>query len=85
MTTVVCPKCGAKAVEDRGTSAFEDQEKCIDLKGTKYLDPAQVPTAGISWCPNLSDAAPADWVLLPPSLRQQVLDNIAEARSAEKK
>ena len=77
MATAECPKCGARLVETGTRLTLEGEEKCIDLKGTKYLDPMM---PGIQWCPSLSDAAPEDWMLLPSGHRQQVLDDIARTK-----
>jgi hypothetical protein len=76
MATAECPKCGAKIVQIGVNFVSEGEERCIDLKGTKYLNPAEVSSPGIQWCPSLSDAAPDEWMLLSPGSRQAVLNEI---------
>jgi hypothetical protein len=84
MAKAVCPVCGAQAIENAsGGWTFVDAEKCVALKGTKYLDPNQIPTPGVQWCPNLSDAAPEHWSLLPSGYGKQVLDEIARVKASK--
>lgn len=84
MAKATCPKCGAEMIETPRGFQPVGEEKCIMLKGTKYLDPTKVPTSGIQWCPSLSDAAPEDWVLLSVGDRPQVLSEIAKVKGSEK-
>ena len=86
MVEVVCPKCGLKAEFAQGITV-DDPMKCEDLRGTRYeYAPGSVfPTGPESWCPTLSDAAPADRMFLPPGYRPQVLAAIEEARAQRPK
>jgi hypothetical protein len=80
MSDVKCPECGLVM---RGGIAPDDESKCKQLRGTKYLDSEQFALAGVRWCPSLSDAAPADAMLLAPDHREQVLAAIAAAKKTK--
>jgi hypothetical protein len=76
MVKVICPKCGASVVEVDGAFKLFDENRCTELPGTKWFG-----DHGITYCPALSDAAPSDWMLLPPGYRSQVEADIAKAKA----
>jgi endogenous inhibitor of DNA gyrase (YacG/DUF329 family) len=76
MVTVTCPECGAQVVEANGEFRPLHSDRCSELSGTQWFsDP------GIVYCPKLSDAAPADWALLPTGYRAKVLNDIQQAKA----
>jgi hypothetical protein len=82
MSVVKCPTCGASIEEIGREWRAHDAGLCKRLAGTKYLDRAKFSDPGIHWCPDLSDAAPRDVVLLHPSYRAQVLAEIERVKTA---
>jgi hypothetical protein len=50
MTSLKCPKCPVEYVNGR----FVNEYDCVDLKGTKYLDPNLSAMFGPQWCPTFA-------------------------------
>jgi hypothetical protein len=47
------PKCPVEYVERAG-AVFSNEFDCVDLRGTKLLDPNLTPQFGPVWCPTLA-------------------------------
>lgn len=82
---VKCPTCGASIEEIGQKWVAHDSGLCKRLAGTKYLDRAKFSDPGIHWCPDLSDAAPCDVVLLHPGYKAQVLAEIERVNTVGNK